>query len=49
MSLTNLYIVYIYAERLTGGGIASTGIGFGHGQTTNITLGTDGRLVDTTY
>jgi len=46
---SNLYIVYVYAEGLTGGGIASTGIVFGHGQTTTVTLGPDGRLVDTTY
>jgi len=46
---SNSYTVYVYAEGLTGGGIASTLIMFGHGQTTTVTLGSDGRLVDTTY
>ena len=46
---SNVYVVFVYAEGLADGGSASTVIGFGHGQTTIVTLKADGRLVDTTY
>jgi len=41
--------LYVYAKGLTGGGSAYTFIMLGHGQTTTVTLGDDGQLVDTTY